>query len=331
MKIEEILTKLNYIENPIITDKNQIIGTIYCFINTNNGKLYIGKTVQANYTRRFTSHKSRANKQEKFYFYRALNKYGWNTFLKVVLYQTQILDNTKENKKLLSDLLSEKEVYYISKYNTSDSRFGYNLTSGGEGTTGFKFSEEQKQRMSETRSGENHWHYGKYGQGAEAILQFDLKFNLVKEWNSTTEIERELGFDRGNISKCCNNKIKAYKNFIWVKKQDYYEGYLQKYKSAEQLKDKKTKEVLQYDFLGKYINSYSSCNEASRSLNKRSSVSKAAAGVDPQAFNYIWIYKDDFSEKLLAEKLETVKNKCRFYTRIVNELLNKDNNETNPK
>lgn len=37
-------------------------------------------------------------------------------------------------------------------------------------------------------------------------------------------------------------------------------------------------------------------------------------------------------EQMIQDKiLKTVKNKCRFYTRIVNELLNKDNNETNPK
>ena len=41
--------------------------------------------------------------------------------------------------------------------------------------------------------------------------------------------------------------------------------------------------------------------------------------------------KDEFSEKLLKQKLEIVKNKCRFYTKIVNELLNKDNNEVNSK
>ena len=35
--------------------------------------------------------------------------------------------------------------------------------------------------------------------------------------------------------------------------------------------------------------------------------------------------------KLLKQKLEIVKNKCRFYTKIVNELLNKDNNEVNSK
>lgn len=31
------------------------------------------------------------------------------------------------------------------------------------------------------------------------------------------------------------------------------------------------------------------------------------------------------------QKLEDVKNKCRFYTKIVNELLNRDNNEINSK
>ena len=38
----------------------------------------------------------------------------------------------------------EKEKYYISKYKTNNSEFGYNLTEGGDGIVGFKFSEEAK-------------------------------------------------------------------------------------------------------------------------------------------------------------------------------------------
>ena len=35
------------IENPIVCDKTKIVGTIYCFINTINNKLYIGDIIVA--------------------------------------------------------------------------------------------------------------------------------------------------------------------------------------------------------------------------------------------------------------------------------------------
>lgn len=45
------------------------------------------------------------------------------------------------------------EKYLISYYNTTDPRYGYNITSGGEGVSGFKHSEESKKKMSVSHSG----------------------------------------------------------------------------------------------------------------------------------------------------------------------------------
>lgn len=68
------------------------------------------------------------------------------------------------------------------------------------------------------------------------------------------------------------------------------------------------KEVLQYDFSGKFIASYISAAEASRQLHCNSSlIGKAASGKERQGKGFIWIYKNVFSEKLLQEKIETVK------------------------
>jgi hypothetical protein len=177
------------IESPIIVLKEKIIGTVYCFINTINNKLYIGETVKSNYEERFSEHRNKAEKGNN-YFYKAIRKYGWDKFDKVILFQTDVLDNTPENKKLLNDIVNEKEIYYINKYKTSDHKFGYNLTNGGDGIVGYKHSEKTLKTLSETHSGEKHWKYGKNNYGGCAILQFDLDFNLIKEWDSMKEIER---------------------------------------------------------------------------------------------------------------------------------------------
>ena len=79
---------------------------------------------------------------------------------------------------------------------------------------------------------------------------------------------------------------------------------------------KLSKSVLQYDFLGNLIKEFPNCKMASESLNQKLSVSKAASGVDPQAFGFIWIYSEEFSKELLENKLERVKQ-CRFYKKII--------------
>jgi group I intron endonuclease len=52
------------------------------------------------------------------------------------------------------------------------------------------------------------------------IIQFDKNMNIIKIWNGICEIEKELHFDGSCISKCCRNKRKHYKNFIWKYKTD---------------------------------------------------------------------------------------------------------------
>lgn len=56
---------------------------------------------------------------------------------------------------------------------------------------------------------------------SKAVLQFTLDGQLVKEWKSTQEAERN-GFDSGNICRCCNNKnkFKTHRGYKWVYKKE---------------------------------------------------------------------------------------------------------------
>ena len=66
------------------------------------------------------------------------------------------MDNTLENKLILNKELSEAEIECIKLFNTTDPKLGYNITKGGDGIVGYKFSKETKQRMSKSRAGSNH-------------------------------------------------------------------------------------------------------------------------------------------------------------------------------
>ena len=94
-------------------------GIIYVATNIINNKVYIGKTTKS-LGRRITEHTCKTN-VKKQYFRRAIDKYGKENF------KWEILETIEVS------LLNEREKFYISQYNSCNSKFGYNLTFGGDG------------------------------------------------------------------------------------------------------------------------------------------------------------------------------------------------------
>lgn len=117
------------------------ISGIYMIKNQVNGKKYIGQSVDIfdrNYHERRNMERGHIHASGKNkYFDRAIQKYGAESFTFSVL------------EECSADMLDEREIYYIKKYNTLAPN-GYNLTKGGKsGTPGYKFTDEQKQKLSE--------------------------------------------------------------------------------------------------------------------------------------------------------------------------------------
>ena len=61
------------------------------------------------------------------------------------------------------------------------------------------------QRMAETKS--------------KHVLQYMKTGEFIKEWKSTMDVERNLGFVNASISRCCNGKCKSAYGFVWRYKQ----------------------------------------------------------------------------------------------------------------
>ena len=53
------------------------------------------------------------------------------------------------------------------------------------------------------------------GKLSKPVLQYTKSGELVREWKSATDVERNLGYFGTNISSCCNGKIKSAYGFIW--------------------------------------------------------------------------------------------------------------------
>jgi group I intron endonuclease len=124
---------------------------IYTATNKINRLIYVGKTSQT-LKARIKDHRTCIAKGNRQYFINALRKYGIEGFL------WKIVCNVS-----LASLLSEKEIYWIAKLNTFKGP-GYNLTSGGEGTSGYKYTLAQKMRLKGKQTGNKNLMYGRFGK-----------------------------------------------------------------------------------------------------------------------------------------------------------------------
>lgn len=123
---------------------------IYKHTNIQNGKVYIGQTVDLKKRWRPESYKSCK------LFFKAIQKYGWDNFTHEVLFETT--DNAT------ADI---KEIDYINEYNSTDVNKGYNILPGGViNNRGRQWDDSIKQKISKTlkgtRTGKENPMYGKH-------------------------------------------------------------------------------------------------------------------------------------------------------------------------
>lgn len=114
---------------------------VYLAFNRITEKVYIGKT--SNFLRRRSQHliDSRHPKASK-YFSKAINKHGSENFDWFIL-----------ESGLSEEDASSKERAYIKQFGSRSSTYGYNLTLGGEGTLGYTYSDESKEKMRQSALG----------------------------------------------------------------------------------------------------------------------------------------------------------------------------------
>jgi len=115
---------------------------VYRVTNTINGKVYIGKWEGPNVSRRWGNHLSRAFHGSKTYFHNSLRKYGAKAFAVEVLHHAK----TREE-------LCKMETFFIVLHQSHLKENGYNLTLGGDGSSGFKHTADARKKMSIDRQG----------------------------------------------------------------------------------------------------------------------------------------------------------------------------------
>ena len=103
-----------------------------------SGKRYIGKTIQKDIRHRQHAHAYGSSP----YFHNAIRKHGWENF------SYQILEEFDDD--VTEEFMSGRETHWIEVYASNNPTFGYNLTLGGEGVPGRKWTEEQRQAHGKT-------------------------------------------------------------------------------------------------------------------------------------------------------------------------------------
>ena len=114
--------------------------SIYVIRNTSNAKIYVGKA--ADPQQRWYGHTLQARRGDSTPVHRAMRKYGLSAFMMDVI----------------AVFFDEEDCFAferaeIARLRTCDRRFGYNISSGGEGPCGVIPSAETRKRMSAARKG----------------------------------------------------------------------------------------------------------------------------------------------------------------------------------
>ena len=93
-------------------------GRIYIIKNKINNKVYVGQT-KVSIKLRFQNHLSAARCGRDYIIGKAIRKYGEENFYVELL------------EECLASELNEREMYWITFYNATDNKFGYNMSLGG--------------------------------------------------------------------------------------------------------------------------------------------------------------------------------------------------------
>lgn len=245
-----------------LDNTNPNLFCVYMHTNKVNSKRYIGITNQRPLYRWRTD----GSGYKHQIFGRAINKYGWENFDHELL----AVDVSKEEA-------CELEQKYIQEYQTTNPKYGYNISKGGDSGTA-----------------------GVYNKGcSRPIYQYDLEGNYINEWPSMDEVERQLGIVASNIGACSTGKTHSSGGFQWSRKKVANIGPVRR----SLLLDERYGDgcnIFRYDGLdGKFIYKYSSILDAAISVKEnghdlagiKCHISQCLNGTQFSAYGSRWFFE----------------------------------------
>lgn len=291
---------------------------VYAHINKINGKIYIGQTCNKPKDRWSNG----AGYKHCTYFYKAIQKYGWDGF------EHEIIASY-----LTKDEADNFETLLIAIFDTTNPINGYNLKSGGhknsilseetkkkigDANRGRKLTDEQKQKLSQARKGNKLIEETKrkisqslMKQAIEnfdnvSLLQYDKNGILLSIYNNVREAQQATGINVNAINNCLGGRSKSAGGFMWryVDKDKIsssiipYDKIHINYQNGQNVEIKKTKtrRVCQYDKEYNLIKEWPSITEAAHALQIGiNNIWKCCNHVEGRktAGGFLWAYLDE--------------------------------------
>lgn len=185
-------------------------GIIYKYTCIPTGLSYVGQAIGDGSIRhsqfmslgtRYTSGRSAIDN--------ARRKYGPSSFTYEILERVEC--DTLESR---SALLNEREVYWISYYDTY--KHGYNSTTGGLGSSGFKQPRHVVEMLHNRRASEE-----TLRKKSIPVLCYRISSGeFVGEFYGAHAAARELGISSASITACCSSLRSRVYDYLFVYKAD---------------------------------------------------------------------------------------------------------------
>lgn len=243
-----------------------------------NGKVYIGITSQK------PSH--RWNNGEGYstqiLFFRAILKYGWDNIKHEVLFDSL----TKEEAEA-------KEIELIAKYRSNQKEYGYNLSCGGGGNYGYKFTEEQRRNISQGHKGikfteERKRRISEAQKGKVIPLEMRERISRSLKGNKCALGHKLSQESKDKISKANKGRVAKNKGVAMCEEQRRKVSESRKGKCKGK-DNKMSKPIYQYSINGEYIAKWDCAADAGRALGvDYKSICACCNGDQKTAYGYKW-------------------------------------------
>ena len=208
-----------YIKEVFILEKTYVV---YLHRNKINNKCYVGQTCQKPEARWGLNGNGY---KDQIYFYRAIQKYGWNNFEHIIL-----------ETNIPQDKINERECYWTGYYHALAPE-GYTLQAGKKDYKVCSVTSSLNRSQSSLKKWENEEYREKVSNGRKEMwknaspeCKEKMLANLNRSgtkgkqvqcvetntiYSSTREAERLTGINHCNISQVCIGKRKTAGKFHW--------------------------------------------------------------------------------------------------------------------
>ena len=159
---------------------------VYAHISP-NGKIYVGMTGKSLKDR----FKNGKGYKKTSLLRKAIDEYGWNSFLHIVLFEGL----TKEEAE-------EKEIECIRFYSSNNEEYGYNRAIGGCVNKGYNLTEEHKEKLKNAKRG---MYFGADNPSAKEIVCL----TTGEIFATAQDASVTMGCCRENIVSCCRGRLKS--------------------------------------------------------------------------------------------------------------------------